>query len=407
MQNSKSIEKKPNPKVLYKGIDWLRIGFFVKAHNEDEYNLFIDNLRDFINLPFEEQYFKIPALPIKNFKPEPYKVRVKTTAHIYPYKVLLVEENFNISIRLGNSLKDYEVINLKRGKTPTPNVLIEIGGLGLRPQIIPHTDNFLKSFFHLINNLGGKVLGFIFSRIDYALDFPDKDSVLKLLILFQNLRKAVLQTEEEKITLKGKVANFKNDILKLGKNAKHIGIGSPQTILAVYYEKRDADPLLKAIYTLQSFEAIPHRLEIRVNNHYFKRNRKVYLKTYTSLEELINLTTELVLNVFPEEIKHLAEKPTPFFPNPNQLTKFNHQTLKALEKIERNLTLYEESLRFLTQLTRLLKNGTTFREVLITLKRLIKTENPKAIERIKRKDLNPQKVLKEINKLLYNTLRNG
>ena len=401
MKNSKSIEKKPqNPKVLYKGIDWLRIGFFVKAQNEEDYNLFIDNLRDFLNLPYEEQYFKIPALPINGFQRDPYKVRVKTTANIYPYKVLLVEENLNISIRLGNSLKNYEVEDFKKGITPTPNVLIEIGGLGLRPQAISTTNNFLKSFFKLIKNIGGITLGYTFSRIDYALDFPSKDQVINYLLEFENLRKAVIQTEEEKITLKGKIAKLKEDLKKWGKRAKHIGIGSPQTVLAVYYEKRDADPLLTALYTLQGFNDIAHRLEIRVNNHYFKQNRKIYLGDYTNLEELINLTTKLVLGIIPNPIKEVAKEPTPYFPHPNQLTKFDPQTMETLEKIERNLTLYEESLRFLTQLTRLVKNGIKFRDLLETLKRLIEDENPRAMERIKRKDLDPEMVLEEIENLL-------
>ncbi|RTZ61095.1 MAG: hypothetical protein DSZ31_00850, partial [Gammaproteobacteria bacterium] len=191
--------------LLYRGIDWLRIGYYAITDHSNDYETFLDTLKDIIRFKeHEDRTFEIPTvypfeIPKDMEKPFPEKItfRVKTTANIYPYVVMLVYEPLGISLRLGKPLKDYQITELDLGYTPTPNLMLELTGKALRPQKYYETLTVLKTLFYFLADLGLFPIAFTFSRIDYALDFPNPERALSLLLTFENLRKIKIQTDTE------------------------------------------------------------------------------------------------------------------------------------------------------------------------------------------------------------------
>jgi len=396
--------EKVNP--LYRGIDYLRIGYFVEAENPEDYNLFVDNLRDYLQLPYEEQYFEIPATLWNGIEIEPQKVRVKTTAHIYPYVIILYNEDLNISIRLGHSLKPYQVEELYQGYTKTPNILIEISGQPLRPTRLLSTQLFLKAFFSfLIEHFGIILHAFTFSRIDYALDFWDKETAIDLLLSFETARKIKITSDEKKSILKKSVKALREEILQIAnsQNVKHIGVGSPETRLIVYYLKSDADPHLQSIYSYLNFpygDLYPHRLEIRFNNKFFKTNRRLYFLDNPDEAWNINSLIELSYN---EIEPHLTEKVKTYTQTHHPLIDGATQnppaenTAKELNKKVKKLKLRDRALRFLTLVLGGLKENIEPEEIIRYAKLLTQREDRKVMERLKRFEISQEKLFTSLS----------
>jgi len=402
MQNLKNTE------VLYRGIDWLRIGYYVEALNLEDYNTFIDNLRDFLNLPFDQQYYELPPTE-KNLSP--YKLRIKTTANIYPYVIMLVWEEFNISIRLGHSLKPYQIENLYKGYTPTPNILIEIPGKALRPTTIPLTKFFLKSFFQLIDQIGGIIHGLTFSRIDYALDLTNQKEAINLILSFETARKIKIYGENESLTLKKSVKNLKEQINQIieQQNIKHIGIGSPETRLAVYYLKSDADTHLKSIYEFCGFpygEKIngktiyPHRVEVRFNAKHFKENRKIYTLERVKpwdLDTLIELAFEEIKPYLPESFNKYIYAPHPLIIKEVQTIPTDRE--KSIQKLVKKQELKDKALRLLTLFITSLKEDIQPVDIINLAYRLTKKGDQKVMEKLERHEVDKKKLLKAFKKI--------
>ncbi len=402
-----------NVNPLYRGIDWLRIGYYVEGTNPQDYNLFIDNLRDFLNLPFEEQYYEIPPTEIGGIKTEPYKVRVKTTANIYPYVIMLVWENFNISTRLGHSIKQYQIENLYQGFAPTPNVLIELTGKALRPTTILRTKLFLKAVIQLLENIGGIIHGFTFSRIDYALDLTSQKDALKLLFSFKKARKVKIYEEETVITFKKSVAKLKEQIEEIIKtqNVKHIGIGSPETRLIVYYIKSDADSHLKSIYEFCGFPygekqgdktIYPYRIEVRFNAKHFKENRKIY-----PINRIYPWDLDTILELAFREIKpYLTEEFEPYLTAPHPLILKEIQTIpsgkeKSIQKLIRKEELREKTLKMLTLFITALKEGIQPTDMIEYAKNLLEWEDHKTMEKLKRHNISKKDFLKALKRICH------
>jgi phage regulator Rha-like protein len=391
--------------IIYKGIDWLRIGYYLESNDKSEYITLLETLKDILrNKEFEERFFEIPQIdPFTGEQKENLRFRVKTTANIYPYIVILVFEPLGLSIRLGRPLRDTEIEDLYESKPPTPNLMLELTGKSLRPQMLPLTIQILQSFFLFLNELETYPVALTFSRIDYALDFRDKTNAIDLLLEFEKMRKITIQTDEEKITYAKTVKKFKEEILKLSKFAKHIGVGDPRRLLIVYYHKTDADKYLQEIYFAHNFIYgldYPHRVEARFNTDYFKGKRKIYflekLDQAWNLENLIREATEIALNHLPEKFKEYAQLPLFLFPEPNQLWHRRNadEILPQTEKIVRKLTLQEEALRFLSQLIRIKEEwNTTADELLLTLKEMIEHKHIRIIKKAKEKNIAPKEFL--------------
>jgi len=408
MPNLGNIGKTP----LYRGVDWLRVGYFVEALNIEEYNLFIDNLRDFLNLPYTEQYYEIPPTNIGNLATEPFKVRVKTTANIYPYVIMLVWEDFNISIRLGHSLTPKQIENLYKGFSPTPNVLIELTGKALRPTTLFQTKLFLKAFFQLIEQLGGISHALIFSRIDYAIDLIDKEEALKLLLSFEKARKTKIYTEDKTITYKKTVKKLKKEIKNIFKtqNVKHIGIGSPETRLTVFYIKSDADPHLRSIYKYVGFpygEKIngttlyPYRIEVRFNAKHFKENRKIHFLENLEpwdLDTLIDLAFEEIKPYLTRRFKKYLTTPHPLITGPTQ-TIPEKVKRRSLKKLVKKQELKEKTLRMLTVFLTALKEDIEPTDMIKYAISLTQREDFKVMEKLKRHDISKKVLLKALRNI--------
>ena len=398
MQSLTDIENSINP-VLYRGIDWLRIGYYLSSNNSGLLINFLEELKDIIrNKEYEERFLTLNAVNELTGEIEEIPFRVKTTAHIYPYIVMLVYEPLNISIRLGRPLRDPELDDLAEGKAPTPNLMIELTGTSLRPQKLTETFKVLKTFFQFLHrDIGTIPLAFTFSRIDYALDFRDKNTALNLLLEFEKLRKITIQTDEAKFTLSKSVKHLREEIIKASEYAKHIGLGDPRRLLVVLYLKSDADRFLQEFYYAQSFFyefETPYRIEARFNTYFFTQNREIYfidtLEDAYNLENLINEATELAINNLPERFKTYATLPHKLFEFPNQLIhrELEDSLLEKTKKITRKLTLEEEALRFLSQLIRLKTEwDISADELITTLAVMIKSKHWRIVKKAKEKKM--------------------
>jgi len=404
MQNLKSTE------LLYRGIDWLRVGFYLKTQDKAEYQTFLEELKDIIrHKEYEERFINLEYINPITGEIEEIPLRVKTTAHIYPYVVMLVYEPLNISFRLGRPLNYQQLDQLHQGLTPTPNLMVEITGTALRPQKLPETQKVLDAFFNKLFELNTFPIAFTFSRIDYALDFPSKEPVIDLLLEFEKLRKITIQTESEKITLSKSVKKLKETIKEYADICKHIGVGDPRRLLLVYYKKTNADRYLQEIYYAQDFIyelQTPHRIEARFNTSFFTNRRKIYFLDHpqeaTDSENLIREATNTALKHLPEKFKRWATLPHPLFPEPHQL--IHRQTYDLIfaqtEKIIRKLNLEEEALRFLSQLIRI-KNewNSSGKELIKILHQMIESEHPRIIKKAKEKKMHPADFLSLLPKV--------
>jgi len=411
MPNSETINH-----LLYRGIDWLRIGIYTEANPPINYLNFLEKLKDIIR--FEEHENRIIEIPtvypfpipkdIEKPFPEKLTFRVKTTANIYPYIAMLVYEPSEIAIRLGRPLKESQTEALKIGYAPTPNLLINLTGTALRPQRYSETLTVLKTLFYFLADLGLIPIAFTFSRIDYALDFPQPERALNLLLSFEKLRKVKIQTDTEQITLNKSLKHLKETIIELFPQTKHIGLGDPRRLLVVYYLKTDADRHLKQLYFSQGFEygdQIPYRIETRLNSQFFTSNRKIYF--FENLEETVNLgnfvnqAVELVKERIPQLIPYIEED-HPLFTEEHQyfIEIFDNLHLAEAEKITRKLSLQEEALRFLSQLIRIKETWqSTANELIYTLKEMIRDEHPKVVKKANEKKLELEDLYALIPKL--------
>ena len=399
MQNLKSTEQ-----ILYRGVDWLRIGYYLITDYNNSYNEFLEKLKDIVRFKeHEERIIEIPAIPPLE---EKITFRVKTTANIYPYVVMLVYEPTEIAIKLGKPLTEKQLWELKEGYTPTPNILINLPGKALRPQKYHETLTVLKTIFYFLADLGAFPIAFTFSRIDYAVDFPEKEEAFNLLQQFEKLRKIKIQTEEKQIIINKTVKSVKEKLLELP-NIKHIGIGDPRRLLIVYYLKTDADKFLQEIYFQQEFpykDQYPHRIEIRMNSSFFTENRKIYnlndIEEATNLYNIVKLATETVKEKIPQ-LKPYMETPHPLFPEEHQYFQVNDTPiLEEGRKITKKLSLQEEALRLLSQLIRIKENWKTEpQELIITLKEMILKSHPKIVKKAKEKKLQPEELYKLISNL--------
>ncbi|NPA14829.1 MAG: hypothetical protein GXN97_06565 [Aquificae bacterium] len=187
--------------ILYRGIDWLRIGYYTATDGLNDYNTLINTLKDIIRYKeHQERFFSLPAVGHPHI--ENISFRVKTAANIYPYIVMLVYEPLNISIRLGKPLREEDRDLLNQGIAPIPSLMVELTSKSLRPQKLPETYSVLATFFNFLADIGTFPQAFTFSRIDYALDFPQKEEALNLLLEFENFRKIKIQTPEGTYTFK-------------------------------------------------------------------------------------------------------------------------------------------------------------------------------------------------------------
>ena len=409
MPNLGNIGKTPD--LLYRGVDWLRIGFYAEASPVNDYLTLLETLKDIIRFrDHEERIFEIPTvypfpLPPEVDKPFPENLtfRVKTTTNIYPYIVMLVYEPSNIVLRLGRPLKYYQIEELHEGKTPTPNLMLELTGTSLRPQKYLETLTILKTLFYFLNSLGVQFLAFTFSRIDYALDFPNPERALNLLLTFERLQKIKIQTENEQITLQQRVKNAQDFLMEIAPKVRHIGVGNPRRLLVVYYLKTDADQYLKQLYFSQGFEygdQIPHRIEVRLNTQFFTSNRKIYFletpEEAINLGNFVNLSTEIVKEKIPQVEPFMTEEHPFFGKEPHQyfIPLLDKDLLTEAHKEVRKLSLYEEALRFLSQLIRLKENWNASAEELInTLEELIEMEHPKIVKKAKEKKMHIRDLL--------------
>ena len=401
--------EKREPKILYRGIDWLRIGYFIEATEYEDYNLFVDGLKDYLELPFEERFFDIPPCYEweRIYGDSPFRVRVKTTANIYPYIVLLVYEPLNISIRLGHSLTYRQIENLYQGYSPTPNVLVELTGKALRPTNLIETKFFLKSFFELIEQQGAIFHGFIFSRIDYAIDLPNLDEALELALSFEKARKIQILTEEEiTFTIKESIKKNKEALKETLKKhkIKHIGIGSPQTRLVVLYHKTDADKELQAIYNHLGFpygEIYPYRVEVRFNSSFWRKGRNIYTNPKIEPYEIEGLLWEAFKTIKP----HLTEKFETYLETPHPLIPLEVQTppveeQEMITKLKRKFTLKDEALRLISQTLRIVKEeNLDLKEVIEYAISLTEQGDKKVMERLKRYNATKKELLKSLRSI--------
>jgi hypothetical protein len=387
-------------RILYRGVDWLRIGYYLESHDRDLYKLFLQRLKDIIHTKeYEERFINLETLNPFTGEIEDIPFRVKTTSHIYPYVVMLVYEPLNISIRLGRPLNSQQLDQLRQGLTPTPNLMVEITGTALRPQKLFETQKVLTAIFLHLQNLATLPTAFTFSRIDYALDFPSKEPAIDLLLEFRKLRKITLQTEDEKITLSKSVKKLKETLKEYADICKHIGVGDPRRLLLVYYKKTNADRYLQEIYYAQDFIyelQTPHRIEARFNTSFFTNRRKIYFLDQPSeaidLENLIREATATALSNLPEKFKKFAYQPHELFLEPHQL--IHRQTYDRIfsqtHKVIRKLNLQEEALRLLSQLLRI-KNewNASLGELITILQEMIKSEHIRILKKAKEKKMHP------------------
>ena len=398
--------EKKEPRILYRGIDWLRTGYFVEATEYEDYNLFIDGLKDYLNLPHEERFFDIPPCYEweRIYGDSPFRVRVKTTANIYPYVVLLVYEPLNISIRLGHTLVHKQIENLYQGYSPTPNILIELTGKALRPTNLIETKLFLKSFFELIEQQGAIFHGFIFSRIDYAIDLPNLDEALELALSFENARKVKVITESDlNLTFSKQVKLLKTKLKELiPSGIKHIGIGNPQARLVVLYHKTDADKELQAIYDYLGFpygEIYPYRVEVRFNSQFFKQDRFIYTETEPyKIDALIWEAFKTIKPHLTEKFKPYLEAPHPLIPLEVQTPPMEEQ--EKISKLRKKLNLKDEALRLISQTLRIVKEeNLDLKEVIEYAISLTEQGDKKVMERLKRYQADKKTLLKSLRSI--------
>jgi len=268
-------------------------------------------------------------------------------------------------------------------------------GLSLTSQRLDRAGREFCLYF--LNSLGVQFLAFTFSRIDYALDFPNPERALNLLLTFERLQKIKIQTENEQITLQQRVKNAQDFLMEIAPKVRHIGVGNPRRLLVVYYLKTDADRYLKQLYFSQGFEygdQIPHRIEVRLNTQFFNSNRKIYFletsEEAINLGNFVNLSTEIVKEKIPQMEPFMTEEHPLFGKEPHQyfIPLLDKDLLAEAHKKVRKLSLYEEALRFLSQLIRLKENWDASAEELInTLKDLIEMEHPKIVKKAKEKKM--------------------
>jgi len=402
--------------LLYRGIDWLRIGYYATSKYSNNYIEFLEKLKDIIRFKeHEERIIEIPTvypfpIPKGIEKPFPEKLtfRVKTTANIYPYVVMLVYEPMEIALRLGKPLKDYQLEDLEQGYTPTPNLLLNLTGTALRPQKYIETLTVLNTLFYFLHDLGLSLIAFTFSRIDYALDFPNPERALSLLLSFENLRKIKLQTDTEQITIKKSLKNVRETISELFSQIKHIGLGDPRRLLVVYYLKTDADRYLQEIYFSQNFfygNQIPHRIEARLNSDFFKNRRKIFytqtIEEAINLDNLVEISTNLVKELLPQLVPYMEEE-HPLFTEPHQyfIKALGEQILAEGEKIVRKLSLQQEALRLFNQFLRIKEHwNATPKELLYLLEEMILNEHPKVLKKVNERKLDLSEVYSLISSI--------
>ena len=395
--------------LLYRGIDWLRIGYYATAEPTNGYLDFLEQLKDIIRFKeHEERFIEIPTVypintgGIKPQFPEKLRFRVKTSANIYPYIAILVYEPTEIALKLGRPLKDYQIEDLNLGLTPTPNLLLNLTGTSLRPQKQFETQAVLNTLFYFLADLGLKPLAFTFSRIDYALDFPNPERALSLLLTFENLRKIKIQTDTEQITVKKSLKHLRETITELLPQTKHIGLGDPRRLLVVYYLKTDADRYLQEIYYEQNFsygDEIPHRIEARLNTDAFRKNRKIYyietIEEAINLDNLVNYAVQIVKEKIPQFEEYMTEDHY-LFPEEHQYAFHfqNYQVLAEAEKIVRKLSLQDEALRLLSQLIRIKETWqASAKELIYTLKEMVISEHPRITKKAEEKNLTIEDLL--------------
>ena len=370
--------------ILYRGIDYLRIGIY--TNTADEYEIWIDELkRIYRESEYEEQKIKLNN----------QEYRIKTRAKIYPYIIMLIHEPTGISFRFGKGLSESRQKELQAGKATTPNIMIEVQGKPLRPLKLEYTREILYEVFENLYTLRVQPLAYTFSRIDYAIDFPRREDAMRILRQAKK-RKLRAKVENDTIQIRGNTKRmWETARLKFIEEAEYITLGDPRRETVVFYIKTDADKELISIYEAQGYiytkDIAPHRIELRLNTYSFTNERKIYLFSENRQEAIMQATDiQGYIEEATKEVKkrsdllrHYIEAPHPIFGENQILHETQKERLRKIYKKVQKRELKEEAKRLLTQLIRVKANHDLTADSFLEYCKDMSKKNSKMIEKLR------------------------